>query len=278
MATLNTIEKVGRVLDLFTRDEPEWGVSEVATALGVPRSSAHAVLSSLVDIGLLQWRPGGRYRVGWRVLELAEVQRRTVDLRAAARPTLERLVAEHGETVHLGVRERYHLLYIDKFVGTRNITVQGASVGARVAPYCTSLGKMIIACGDPSELEEYLSVTTLNRFTPTTITDPVAFRAEIETIRRQGYAYDLGEANEDIFCVAGPIRDDLGQIVAAASMSCPQNRFERNRAGYTRAIVEACAQISRALVDARLGGADDTPDYPRVVGPRRLRSGSSGPG
>lgn len=273
MATLNTVEKVGRVLDLFTRDEPDWGVSEVAAALGVPRSSAHAILSSLVDIGILQWRTGGRYRVGWRVLELAEVQRRTLDLRAAARPVLEKVVEDLGETVHLGVRERYHLLYVDKFLGTRNITVQGGQVGARAVPYCTSLGKMIMAAADPTELPEYLSFTTLRRFTPATITDPEALREELEQIRRQGYAYDLGEAVEDVFCVAAPVRDDLGQVVAAVSISSPKNRFDRYRTEYTRRIVEAGQAISRALLDASLATGDDSIDYPRVLGPRTAGRG-----
>lgn len=269
MATLNTVEKVGRVLDLFTRDDPDWGVSEVATALGVPRSSAHAVLASLADIGLLQWRTGGRYRIGWRVLELAEVQRRTLDLRAAARPVLERLVAEHGETVHLGVRERFHLLYLDKFVGTRNITVQGGQVGARAVPYCTSLGKMMMASADPSELPEYLATTTMRRFTPSTITDPDALQTELEAIRRRGYAYDLGEAVEDVYCVAAPVRDDLGQVVAVVSISSPQGRFERSRQMYTQAVVAAGQEVSRALLDASLSAGEESIDYPRVEGPRR---------
>lgn len=268
MATLNTVEKVGRVLDLFTRESPDWGVSEVAKALDVPRSSAHAVLSSLADIGLLQWRPGGRYRVGWRVLELAEVQRRTLDLRAAARPVLERLVEEHGETVHLGVRDRYHMLYVDKFVGNRNITVQGGQVGARAVPYCTSLGKMIMASAGISELPEYLAFTTLRRFTPSTITDPDALKAELQEISRRGYAYDLGEAVEDVYCVAAPVRDDLGQVIAAVSMSSPKNRFERSRQEYTQAVIAAGHEISRALLDASLTTGDDSIDYPRVEGPR----------
>ncbi len=142
MATLNTVDKVGRVLDLFSKDAPEWGVSEVASKLGgVPRSSAHAVLSSLVDIGILRWRAGGRYRVGWRILELAEIHHRAVDLRGTAAPYLRALVEELGETCHLAVAERRKVLYVDKFLGTRNVIAQGARVGTHLEPHCTGGGK-----------------------------------------------------------------------------------------------------------------------------------------
>lgn len=144
MATLNTVEKIGRVLDLFTRESPEWGVSEVAAELGAPRSSVHAMLSSLVDIGVLRWRLGGRYRIGWRILELADVHRSSTDVRAVAQPVLERLVLEHGETCHLAVAEQRHVMYIDRYMGTHNITVQGVPVGSRLEPYCTGVGKALM--------------------------------------------------------------------------------------------------------------------------------------
>ncbi|NLT31750.1 MAG: IclR family transcriptional regulator, partial [Propionibacterium sp.] len=252
MATLNTLEKAGRVLDLFTRANPEWRVTEVATELGWPRSSAHALLSSLVDIGILMWRPGGRYRIGWRIMELSEIQRLTLDLRSTAQPVLERLVDRFGETVHLGVREQYHVLYLDKFRGTHNVVVQGSPVGSRAVPHCTGLGKVIMAGNDADELDDYLKRVPLRKFTEATITDPKKFLAEIATIRRQGYAYDRGEAIDGLFCVAAPVRDDLGQVVAAISISAPQDRFERLQTEYTKGAVEAAGEISRMLVDSRL--------------------------
>ena len=83
---LRTVSKIGPVLDLFTVEHPEWGVSEAAEALGVPKSSAHALLSTLADVGLLAATSHIRYRLGWRVLALGETLRATLDLRSAAHP------------------------------------------------------------------------------------------------------------------------------------------------------------------------------------------------
>lgn len=266
MATLNTVTKVGLVLDLFSTRSPEWGVSEVASRLDIPRSSAHAVLSSLADIGVLQWREGGRYRVGWRVLELAEVQRGTIDVRAAAEPVLAALAAKHGETCHLAVRDRNAVLYLDKVLGTHNITVQGARVGTRLECHCTAVGKVLLAYADDAVVDEYLTTTQLRRHTTSTITTPEGLRADLRAIRRRGQGFDLGEAVEDVRCVAAPVRDDFGQVVAAVSMSAPVTRFEKNREQYAASVKASSDEISRSLVDssARLGGDLDL-DYPKTV-------------
>lgn len=274
MAALNTVEKVGLVLDLFRPESPEWGVSEVAASLGIPRSSAHALLSSLAGIGILQWRDGGRYRVGWRVLELAEVRRQMIDVRAAAAPVLERLVRAHGETCHLAVRDRDHVLYVDKLLGDHNVTVQGARVGARLEAHCTAVGKVLLAHADPGDLEAYLASAPLRKHTSSTITSAEKFRAEMAKIRAQGIGFDLGEAVEDVFCAAAPIWDELGQVVAAMSMSSPVNRFTRHRDEYAQAVKAGAIETSRAIIDSALAPDDESRDYPTVanlVGPRQTR-------
>lgn len=272
MATLNTIEKIGRVLDLFTRDRPEWGVSEVAAELGVPRSSVHALMASLVDVGILRWRMGGRYRVGWRVLELADVHRSSTDVRAVAQPVLERLVLEHGETCHLAVAEQRHVMYIDRYLGTHNITVQGVPVGTRLEPHCTGVGKALMAHIDQNEIADFLATVPRKRYTPSTITDAEEIKRELARIREAGVAYDLGEAVEDVRCVAAPVRDELGEVIAAISLSSPVSRFEKNRDKYTRSIRQAAAEISRLLVDCREKARDYGRDFPHRIGPADLTS------
>ncbi|HEX7660715.1 MAG TPA: IclR family transcriptional regulator [Pseudonocardiaceae bacterium] len=278
MATLNTVAKVGRVLDLFAPEQPEWGVSEVAEALRIPRSSAHALLASLADIGLLQWREGGRYRIGWRTLELAETRRGMIDVRAAAAPVLARLVRTHGETCHLAVRDRMHVLYVDKLLGNHNITVQGARVGTKLDMHCTGVGKVLLAFADPGDVDEYLASIPLPRHTPNTITDKDAFRAELARIRAQGVGFDLGEAVEDVFCVAAPVRDELGQVAAAVSLSAPVNRFTKHREEYLRSVKTAATEISRAVaaderdIPARRDVNIDYPSTTPLDGPRQLGS------
>lgn len=250
MATLQTVQKIGPVLDLFTVQRPEWGVSEVAAAIEVPRSSAHALLSSLVDTGLLQCRARGRYRLGWRVVELGETLRGSTDLRGCAAPALERLVEKYGETTHLAVMDRWNVLYVDKVLGNHNITVQGARVGTRLDAHSTAVGKVLLAPLEEAELRRYLALRPLRRLTGTTTTDPRALAATLAGVRTSGVAVDLGETVGEVHCVAAPVRDDLGSVVAAVSMSVPATRFAQRRPHLERAVVTAAHEVTRALADA----------------------------
>jgi DNA-binding IclR family transcriptional regulator len=254
LAVLQTIQKIGPVLDLFTVEHPEWGVSEVAEAIGVPRSSAHALLASLVETGLLQSRARGRYRVGWRVIELGETLRGTVNVRTVAYPVLEQLVKDYGETSHLAVMERSRVLYVEKILGTHMVNVTGARVGAQLEPHCSAVGKVLLAHRTSQEIRRILAGTTLRRFTPTTITDSDALCAELDTVTTAGVAYDRGEVVSDVHCVAAPVRDDMGQVIAAVSLTAPENRFNRSRAEFTQAVKAAATEIS-----ARLASSEDSP-------------------
>ncbi|MCE0765769.1 IclR family transcriptional regulator [Pseudonocardia kujensis] len=250
MANLQTIQKIGPILDLFTAECPEWGVREVAATVGIPRSTAHSVMASLVETGLLQCRARGRYRIGWRVVELSEALRGTIDVRSCAAPHLDRLVETHGETCHLAVLERGRILYVDKLLGTHNISVRGANVGARLEAHSTAVGKVLLAQLEHAELSRMIDGAPLRRHTATTVTDPTALRATLRQVRGTGYAVDLGETIPEVHCVAAPVRDEMGSVVAAVSVSVPASRFRARRAELTRAVVETARGVSRDLVDA----------------------------
>ncbi|TYQ10517.1 UNVERIFIED_ORG: IclR family transcriptional regulator [Gordonia westfalica J30] len=250
MAAIQTVQKIGPLLDLFTIERPEWGVSEVADALGVPRSTAHAMLSSLVETGLLQCRTRGRYRIGWRVVELNQTLNGCLDVRSTAAPTLHELAAKFGETVHLAVMERYRVLYVDKVLGNHVINVAGARVGAHLEGHCSAVGKALLAHCDVNEIERNVTNKPLRRLTPATITNPKSLLQELASVRRMGVALDAGEAVAEVHCVAAPIRDDMGVVVAALSMTAPASRFVPAQREYKAAVVAAAGVVSKALVQA----------------------------
>ncbi|MGV9718307.1 IclR family transcriptional regulator [Rhodococcus pyridinivorans] len=264
MASLQTVQKIGPVLDLFTSQRPEWGVTEVAAAIEVPRSSAHALLASLVDIGLLQCRARGRYRLGWRIVEMSEALRSTVDVRSCAAPILERLVDDFGETTHLAIMERGNVLYVDKVIGTHNITVQGARVGARLDAHCTAVGKVLLAQFDKPELANYLAKHPLRRLTPSTTTSPHALADALTTVRSSGFATDMGETVSEVHCVAAPVRDDLGSVVAAISLSVPATRFASRRHQLECAVAAAAHEATSAVADAADAEPSVSRDYPAL--------------
>jgi DNA-binding IclR family transcriptional regulator len=244
---LQTVQKIGPVLDLFTVERPEWGVSAVAEAIGVPRSSAHALLSSLVETGLLQCRARGRYRIGWRIVELSETLRGTVDVRSLAYPVLEHLVARYGETAHLAVLERTKVLYLEQVLGSHLARVAGARVGAQLEPHCGAAGKVLLAHRPPEEIARLTTASPLRRLTPATITDPMVLAKELAAVRALGVALDAGEVVADVHCVAAPVRDRLGVVVASVSLTAPAERFTRSRDDYQRAVRAAASEVSRRL-------------------------------
>ena len=247
MAALQTVQKIGPVLDLFTVARPEWGVSEVATEIGVPRSSAHALLASLVDIGLLQCRSRGRYRIGWRIVELNQTVQGSVDVKTCGAPILQSLSEKYGETAHLAIMERYRVMYVDKVLGTHVINVSGARIGAHLDAHCSAVGKTLLAHCHPGEIERNVTNAPLRRFTPATITDPAALRRELASVLRLGSAVDAGEAVPDVHCVAAPIRDEMGVVVAAISMTAPATRFVPAQQEYRRAVIAAANAVTKSL-------------------------------
>lgn len=268
IAVLQTIQKIGPVLDLFSVSQPEWGVSEVAAAIDIPRSSAHALLSSLVDTGLLQRRGRGRYRIGWRIVELNQTLKGSVDVRSCAAPILRTLAEKYGETVHLAVMERYHVLYVDKVVGNHVITVTGARVGAQLEAHCSAVGKVLLAHCDPVEIERNVTNKPLRRLTPSTITNPAALVQELGLTRASGFAFDAGEAVREVHCVAAPVRDEMGVVVAAISITAPASRFVPAQTEFKRAVIAAGSAVSRAVAASSepvvLTSVDNPTIAPRV--------------
>jgi IclR family transcriptional regulator, KDG regulon repressor len=248
---LNTVKKVGPVLDLFTPDHPEWGVTQIAEALEMPKSSVHAVLSTLAEIGLLTANARGRYRLGWKLLTLSERMRAGLDFREHALPVMREVSAKLKETTLLAVLDHNRVLYVERAEGSHpTIRLAGVQVGARLPIHITAVGKVLMSDLEATEVRQLLSQEPMMPHTSRTITTIEEFESELRKVRGQGFAYDRGEAAPDICCVAAPIRDSFGSVVAAMSVSVPSYRFER-RVGEIRDAVGAGADaISRRLTEA----------------------------
>ena len=244
---LHTIEKAGQVLALFNRDHPEWGVREVADTLGVAKSSARDLLTSLSQVGLLGRTDAGRYRLGWRLVSLSETLLATTELLREARSTVEELAAQYQETIHLAILDDTKVVYVDKLEGRQAVRVELTTLGTRLYAHCSALGKVLLAYRPEADVKRIVKTEGLPRFTNNTITDPVELEQALTKIRRQGYAYDLEEILPDLCCVGAPIRNHTGQVMAAVSMSIPAYRFHRSQVEFRKAVVRAANVVSERL-------------------------------
>lgn len=236
---LLTIDKVGSVLELFTQSTPEWGVTDAAAALGSPRSSTHALLSSLAEIGLLRNGGQGRYRLGWRITELHETLTATSGLRDHANEAMRGFVLAHRETINLAVLDRKKALLIDKIVSEHPITVRGVPIGTRMPPASTAFGRVLVAFADPGD------------FPHSHIIDAHGNSFDLREIRSRGFAVDNGEGDPERRCIAAPIRDESDRTIAAVSVTGPASRMTPRADELTAAIRSTADQIGRSISQSR---------------------------
>jgi|SRR5215216_1847827 len=239
-----TTRKVMRVLDLFSLEYPEWGVSEVARALGLPKSSTSELMSSMTDQRLLSRRARGRYRLGWRLFELSQTLLDTTEFRSEARKVMEELVRCWKETMHLAVLDGVQAVYIEKLQPTPAVKIRITRAGARLPAHSTGVGKVLLAHSEWEYVAEHLEDQGMPELTPNTITNLDVLAEELARVREEGCAYDLEETLVGLCCVAAPIHDSGGVGIAAVSFSVPCYRFHLKKDEYTAAILGAARRIS----------------------------------
>lgn len=232
---------------LFDRDHAEWGVREVAAQLKMAKSSTHDLMASLAKLGFLNKTEENRYRLGWRLVTLSETLLATTELRKEAHPVMEDLATQYQETIHLAVLDDTQAVYVDKLEGRQAVRVELTSLGARLYAHCSALGKVLLAYSPEQEVKRIIQIAGLPRFTENTITDQEELLQNLIKIRKQGFAYDMEEILPDLCCVAAPIHNYTGQVIAAISMSIPAYRFKRSQTEFREGVMRAAKTISKRL-------------------------------
>jgi DNA-binding IclR family transcriptional regulator len=213
-----------RLLKSFTRAQPERTLGELSAAHALTKTTAHRLLSALESEGLVgRDAQTGSYRLGPAALALGLDALQSHDLRARARPLLERLAAETGETATLEVLHDGMVLILDEVAGPHVLSSSG-HVGTRWPLHATSTGKVLLAF-QPVALAAL--ARPLARHTRSTITDMTALARELARVRERGYAIVVGELEEGFNAVAVPVRDALGAVAGALSLGGSAARLGR---------------------------------------------------
>jgi DNA-binding IclR family transcriptional regulator len=251
---LQSVSRAVRSLELIA-EAGELGVTELGRRLGVHKATASRLASTLAECGLVERDPAtDRYRLGFGLIRLAGAAMAGLDLVSSARPVLEDLAERTRETVTIGVVSGDDVVSIDQVTGTRSI-VSVSWVGQRTPLHTTSTGKIFLAFMEEPERERRLA-QPLERATKRSLVDPGQLRAQLDDVRRRGYAQTLEELEEGLNAVAAPVRQADGEVVAAVSVSGPAFRMravDLPRIG--RLTIEASEKISRRLghVEPRTG-------------------------
>jgi DNA-binding IclR family transcriptional regulator len=229
------------ILDVLEAEAP-LGTNEIARRLGVTPSTVSRQLGTLVDSGLVEHVPEtGRYRLGIRLVALANTVLARLDVRAVARPHLEALVAAVDETATLSIPGDPDAVTVD-FVATEHYVRGATQLGRSSIAHATAAGKLMLAC------TERRPTTPLEAYTPRTITSLRALDAELERIRAQGWAEAYEEREPGLNAIAAPVWSSSGALVAVVTLSGPLPRFGRRAArAALPLLLEHAAAISREL-------------------------------
>ena len=249
------VERALAVLDALAAAERELGTNEIARRSGINVSTVSRLLATLAQAGFVERVPAsGRYRLGLRLLELGHRVLARLDLREVARPHLFALAEATGETATLSAPGEHDAVTVD-FVQSPASVQSVARLGRASVGHATATGKVLLAFGDAR-----LPAEPLTAYTERTITDPSALAAEVERVRRRGWAEASGEREDDLNAIAAPVLGGRGELAAILGVQGPASRFGKRA---MRAALDPLLAAA-AAVSASLGwGSDRSADAER---------------
>lgn len=223
-AKVKSLYKAIKLLDYFTGESTELGVTELAEKSGMLKSTIHNILSTYELCGIMERNnQTNKYHLGIKILELSNQLYRNNDVRQIVRPYMEQIVSKIGENMYFAKLYDNEVIYLDA-VFPKDVISGRNMIGIRAKAYCTGIGKAMLAFETEDIIEEVIR-SGLISYTDHTIKDGKHLKKELAQIRKQGFAVDNMEHEYGVCCVAVPIRDYKGNVVAACSLSGPSLRF-----------------------------------------------------
>jgi DNA-binding IclR family transcriptional regulator/enamine deaminase RidA (YjgF/YER057c/UK114 family) len=247
----NSVRKAFDILSTISNGQREMTATQVAAATDMTVATAYRFLITLEEVGALVRSDSNRFQLGMLLLDLGQRVEQHKVIIESAQPHLRALADRLREAVKLSVLESDQAVTIAKRDAGRSLQI---SMPLRVPAHCSAAGKVLIAGLPAIERDKMLAAIKLVPMTARTHTDRDALRAELTRVDEQGYAIDDGELEEGLSCLAVPVRDSAGKVVAALSVSAPSSRLDwRNLEKSRDALVEHAGAISRALfVESRV--------------------------
>jgi len=246
---VNSLKRALRILELLAEEGKALGVTELGRRLSLDKSMVHRLLATLSGSGYVEQDPETRkYALGLKIVELAGLKLNSIQMRSVLKPVLKELVAQTGESAHLAVLVDREIIYLDKEEGTSVLTVRGG-VGLRCPPHSSAVGKVLLAYLSDEVVTEILRKSGLPRFTERTIVSLSALKTQLADVRQQGFGIDDEETFLGVRCLAAPVRDHRGAVVASIGLSGPVQQVSQDRLGL---LIDLLKDVA-ARASAKLG-------------------------
>lgn len=242
MSNVQSLERALTILNKLSDYPDGIQIARLSEQVGLSKSTVHRLLATLSNMNyVVKDTETDKYKLGLQVLFLSRNILNNNDIVSTSKPYLEKLSREINETIHLCIEDRGEIVYIDKIESNQTIRMF-SRVGNRAPMYCTAVGKILYSGMESGHFEELISKVNFIPKTEATITSPQALREEINKIKKQKYALDNIENEEGIRCIAAPIYNHTGKIIASFSVSGPSNRVTMDRINDT--LIEKMRQTS----------------------------------
>lgn len=240
--SIQVIERMMSLLDALADSPEAASLKHLAAATELHPSTAHRILAAMTNARFVERQDAGTYRLGIRLLELGAIVKSRINLREVALPFMQELHEKIGEAINLGARHDDEIVYLERTSSGRSAVRVVYLVGGRAPLHLTSLGKLFLAADGPQKVRDYARRTSLPGKTPHSLTTLAALEKELDKVRRHGIAFDDEEAELGLKCVAAPIHDDEGNVVAAISVSAPADRHDPNWVAQLKQTADAVSQ------------------------------------
>jgi len=243
--TVDAAAKALELLSAFSFREPRLSLADLATRTGIPRATAFRLLSTLEQSGFLA-KEHGAYTLGIKCFVLGNIVAGGLDLRETAHPHLAALRDSTRETTQLAILDHWQVVYLERMLSPLPVGFMRSRAGAILPAYCTALGKTLLAYRPDADVAAWAASQKFMALTPRTITSAKRLLRDLRAIRERGYGLDEEEREKGVCCVAAPVRNHTGQVVAAISVAGPSQRMPRVLADsdMAEAVVAAAAAIS----------------------------------
>lgn len=244
---IKAVEKALVILDVLEKEEIA-GVTQIANTIGVNKSTAYRILATLESKELVEKdEETKKYKLGLGFLRYSTSILENMEITKIADSYLEELVGTTQETAHLCILSGNKAVFVGQKKSSEIISIS-AKIGDEEPVYCSAVGKNLIAFLPEDELEKILDTIEFKPFTLRTITSKQVLMAHLDKIREQGYAVDDEEIYNGVRCVAAPVRNHKGKVIASVGVSGPASRIQINDIEkFAVAVKDVAAKISRRL-------------------------------
>lgn len=246
--SLSSVSNALRILQAFTFESYELGITELAKEVGIAKSTAHRIVSSMVVEGFLEKNPvNEKYRLGLTLFRLGALVRQRMSLSTEARPYLMELRAKTNETVLLAVPDANQILYVFHLESSHAIRMR-SDIGVRKPMLCTAEGQTLLAFMSREHSEQILQSSELAERTPYTLTDLNRLKQKLDTIRQQGYSLEDQESEVGMRSIAAPVFDSDRKVVGSVALAGPLVRMnDEVIPQLAQDVIATALQISRRI-------------------------------